>query len=334
VGSDLGPDHRATDDTTPPEAEPMKLPVTSWLLLVTGAVMIGSAVWAAATGWVGLTGSHPIGWITTLLTALIGVGCVVRALLVRTSRPVSGWRRWSARIAVATVTVVLTVVVVYTRPFSAEQVALDAVVDGAGVEVSDGATALEMRPAEPARTGLVFYPGARVDPRAYARLLRPVAEAGYPVVIVKQPYNLAILGIGAADRWVGDTDDGVDRWVVGGHSLGGAMAGSYASRERDELVGLLFYAAFPAGDLSDRDLAVVSVSGTRDGLATPGKIADSVADLPPTAELVAIEGAIHAHFGDYGSQRGDGEPSIDRDTAQREIVTATLEFLERVERGR
>lgn len=154
------------------------------------------------------------------------------------------------------------------------------------------------------------------------------------MVIVKQPYNLAILGIGAAGRWIGDDDDRVDRWIVGGHSLGGAMAASYASEEHAELVGLLLYAAYPAGDLSDRDLEVVSVSGTRDGLATPDKIADSAADLPPTAEFVAIEGAIHAYFGDYGPQGGDGDPTVDRDTAQRQIVDATLAFVERVSRER
>lgn len=311
--------------------EPRSLPGSSWVLLLAGALMIGAVAWSSATGWVGLTGSHPIGWITNVVAALVGLGLLVGAVRSRPDRQVPGWRRWSLRIAGALITVLLTVVVVYTRPLSAEQVALDAVADGDGVEISDGATSLVMRPADPARTGLVFYPGAKVDPRAYARLLRPLAEAGFPVIVAKQPYNLAILDIDAADRWIGVADDDVDRWVVGGHSLGGAMAASYASDERSELVGLLLHAAYPAGDLSDRDLAVASVSGTRDGLSTPDKIADSVADLPAPTEFVAVEGAIHAHFGDYGTQRGDGEPTVDRATAQRDIVAATLAFLERVD---
>lgn len=328
---EAGLDLDATESAAPVDPGPRSLPGSSRVLLLAGVLMIGAVAWSLATGWVGLTGSHPIGWITNVVTALAGIGLLARALRAGPGRQVPGWRRWSVRIAAALIVVLLTGVVVYTRPLSAEQVALDAIADGDGVEISDGATSLTMQPTEPARTGLVFYPGAKVDPRAYTRLLRPLAEAGYPVVIAKQPYNLAILDIDAAERWIGATDDEVDRWVVGGHSLGGAMAASYASDERPELVGLLLYAAYPAGDLSDRDVAVLSVSGTNDGLSTPDKIADSVADLPATTELVTVEGAIHAFFGDYGSQRGDGEPGVDRETAQRDIVAATLAFLERVD---
>lgn len=328
---EAGRDLDTTESAAPGDPDPRSLPGSSWALLIAGTLMIGAVAWSVATGWVGLAGSHPVGWITSLVTALVGIGFVVRALWTGPARQVPGRRRWSARIAGLLTTVVLTGVVVSTRPFSAEQVALDAIAPGGGVEISDGATSLTMQPTEPARIGLVFYPGAKVDPRAYARLLRPLADAGYPVVVAKQPYNLAILDIDAADRWVGVPDDGVDRWVVGGHSLGGAMAASYASDERPELVGLLLYAAYPAGDLSDRDLDVLSVSGTNDGLSTPDKIADSVDDLPATAEFVPVEGAIHADFGDYGIQRGDGQPGGDRETAQHDIVAATLGFLERVD---
>lgn len=305
----------------------------AWAALVAGVVLVGCAVWSAATGWVGLTGSHPIGWITVVVAAAAGLGFLLWFVLVRRRDGVSSVRRWTVRLATGLAVVLLSVVVVYTRPLSAEQVALDALADSARVDVADAATSLSMRPADPARTGLVFYPGAKVDPRAYARLLRPVAEAGYPVVVAKQPYNLAVLDIGAADRWVGHDDD-VDRWVVGGHSLGGAMAATYASTERSELVGLLLYAAFPADDLSGRELVVASVSGTHDGLATPDDIADSVDDLPAATAFVAIDGATHAYFGDYGTQRGDGEPGVDRDTAQREIVDATLALLERADETR
>jgi pimeloyl-ACP methyl ester carboxylesterase len=329
-GSDV--DAEAAEAGSPPDLVDHRR--VRWSLLTGGVLMVGAAVWAFATGWVGLTGSHPVGWITTLVTALVGLGFSAGAFRAGQDRRVPAWRRWTARIAATLTTVVLIGVVVYTRPLSADRVALDALADGADVVVSDGATSLTMSPADPARTGLVFYPGAKVDPRAYARVLRPLAQAGYQVVVAKQPYNLAILAIGAADRWIGVPDDDVDRWVIGGHSLGGAMAAAYASDQRPELAGLLLYAAYPTDDLSDRALAVVSVSGTRDGLATPADIAESVAELPPTTTFVAIEGAIHAYFGDYGSQRGDGEPTVRRETAQGDIVAATLDLLQRVDAGR
>lgn len=39
----------------------------------------------------------------------------------------------------------------------------------------------------------MFYPGARVDSRAYLPLLRPVAEAGYLAVVLKTPFGMPIL---------------------------------------------------------------------------------------------------------------------------------------------
>ncbi len=174
-----------------------------------------------------------------------------------------------------------------------------------------------------------------MDPQAYAHILRPVAESGFAVVIFKPPYNLAVLDSNAADAVIGNTDDTIDRWIVGGHSLGGAMAASYAEQERNELSGLLLYAAYPVNDMSGRAaLRVTSVFGTNDAIATPTEIDESARELPPSTEFVAIDGAIHSYFGDYGPQRGDGTPAVSRDAAQREIATATVSFLEVVdERG-
>ena len=96
--------------------------------------------------------------------------------------------------------------------------------------------------------------------------------------------------------------------------------------------GLLLWASFPANDaLAERtDLVVTSISGGRDGLATPADIAESRSDLPPDTRFVVIPGAVHADFGDYGAQRGDGERAISRERAQQTIVAASLRFLREV----
>ena len=57
---------------------------------------------------------------------------------------------------------------------------------------------LMFNPVETApQTGLILYPGARVDPGAYAPAARAIAEQGYLVIIAPMPLNLAIL---APDR--------------------------------------------------------------------------------------------------------------------------------------
>ena len=107
------------------------------------------------------------------------------------------------------------------------------------------------------------------------------------------------------------------------------MASSYAETDRDELVGLLLHAAYPVNDMSERTgLAVMSVSGTNDGLATPADIDERRPDLPASTEYVPIDGAVHSFFGDYGLQNGDGTPAISRTDAQRQIAEASIRFLE------
>lgn len=161
-----------------------------------------------------------------------------------------------------------------------------------------------------------------------------MANAGHTVVIVKQPLGIAFLAMGALDA-ARTTDTSVRDWVVGGHSLGGTVAAMDAARTPSAgaapVTGLLLFASYPADDLSgSSDLAVESVSGTRDGLATPEKIGASRADLPADADFTVIEGASHAQFGDYGPQAGDGTPTISHDDARAQISSAATSFLERL----
>lgn len=117
--------------------------------------------------------------------------------------------------------------------------------------------------------------------------------------------------------------------LIGGHSLGGAMAARFALQHPDEVEGLALWAAYPASsdDLSGKNLAVVSISGTRDGLATPDKIAASRPLLPADTRWVPIEGGNHARFGWSGDQAGDNEATISRENQQQQIIAATADLL-------
>jgi dienelactone hydrolase len=181
------------------------------------------------------------------------------------------------------------------------------------------------------RTGLIVYPGGRVDPRAYAPLARAIAQQGYLVVIVPMPLHLAVFGAEKAGVVIERYGD-VQHWAIGGHSLGGAMAARFAYVHPERIAGLVLWASYPASgnDLSARDLPVTSIYGTRDGLATASKIDASRALLPGTTRWVAIAGGNHAQFGWYGSQSGDNAATIDREQQQAQIVAATCALLERL----
>lgn len=162
-----------------------------------------------------------------------------------------------------------------------------------------------------AGVGLIFYPGGKVDQRAYAPLMHACAERGFTCVLVRMPFNLAVFDANAADGEKAAFPE-VSRWYLGGHSLGGAMAASYASTHADEYAGLLLCAAYSTKDLSATGLAVESVYGTADGVLNRGSYEKHRGNVPQMVEDV-IPGGCHSYFGDYGAQDGDGQPTIGRE---------------------
>lgn len=290
--------------------------VTVRLVLALACVAVPG--WVLVTRWSTVLNDHPAHLV--LLVALVLAGTV---LAVRVRRPRrTDVRRRVGRVAVALLVVLLLAAVAWLRPFAATD---PATTSAATVEV-DGSSPdrWELRPMRaPLPVGLVFYPGARVDPRAYLALLRPLAVAGHLVVVVKPPLNIALLAGGAAATF--DAHPEVVRWVVGGHSLGGTAAASMTDDPR--VAGLLLWASYPAGDLSASGPPALSVSGDRDGLATPTDIAAARPLLPATTEYVVVAGGVHAYFGDYGPQPGDGVPGVDRAAAQQQITEASAAFV-------
>lgn len=188
--------------------------------------------------------------------------------------------------------------------------------------------------ASPPVTGFIFYPGGRVAPRAYAPYAQALAQEGYLVIIVPMPLNMAIFDADEASQVMAAFPD-ITHWVIGGHSLGGAMAAQFAFNHPNDVAGLVLLASYPAGnnDLSQSALRVVSISGSEDGLAEPSAIEASHALLPKTTEWVEIQGGNHAQFGWYGAQTGDNIATIRREAQQQQTIEATLTLLQAVNNG-
>jgi pimeloyl-ACP methyl ester carboxylesterase len=177
-------------------------------------------------------------------------------------------------------------------------------------------------------TGFIFYPGGRVDPRSYAPAARAIAAQGYLVTIAPMPFNLAVFKPAAADAVIAAHPE-IKHWVIGGHSLGGAMAANYVYSHPDAVEGMALWAGYPADNnsLADRKLPVVSIYGTNDGLASRFKVDATRALLPANTQYVPIEGGNHAQMGWYGTQPGDGTATISREEQQQQVVAATIELL-------
>jgi pimeloyl-ACP methyl ester carboxylesterase len=206
---------------------------------------------------------------------------------------------------------------------AAEPGPLATVRENPAITVTDADQGIVLAPAEGAsEVGLVFIPGAKVDPWAYAAILQGLAEDGVTVVITRPWLNLAFFDPRGLDAFTSAAPE-VDVWGVGGHSLGGVRACQLAS----DADALLLFASYCANDLSESDLPVLSLAGSEDGLSTPEKIADARAQLPADAEMVEIEGASHASFGDYGPQAGDGTPTVSTEEMHAEVTRLTDGFL-------
>lgn len=304
------------------------------VLLLAGAVC-GAMAWILLTRWGVVIHGHPA------YAVLIGL-TVVGTL--------AGVWRWNRRMPSPTTTsrgrqVLRTLGVLlalawiaglaWLRPFPAGATAMAAMTSDAKVSVAETATQITLTPETSRSTvGVFFQPGARVDARAYAAHLRPLAEAGHLVVIAKQPLGIAFLATGAFESAMESRGE-IQRWVIAGHSLGGTVAAMEAAdlhaSQPGELGGLVLWGSYPASPIDDLTPgAALSISGSQDGLSTPADIDASRADLPADTAFEVIEGGSHAQFGDYGAQPGDGTPTISADQARAEISAATLAFVERL----
>lgn len=145
-------------------------------------------------------------------------------------------------------------------------------------------------------------------------------------MLVKMPCNLAVLDMNAADGIHEDFPE-VNSWYIGGHSLGGAMAASYAAKHTDELDGLVLLAAYSTADLTGSRLRVYSTYGSEDGVMNREKYEADRSNLPANTTEVVIDGGCHAGFGSYGSQAGDGTPTISGEDQQQQTANALAAWM-------
>lgn len=173
------------------------------------------------------------------------------------------------------------------------------------------------------KDGFIFYPGGKVDYTAYAPLLHSLAENGTLCFLVQMPFNLAVLDMNAADG-IQSLYPEVKDWYIGGHSLGGSMAASYASKHLDDYKGLVLLAAYSTVDLSHSNLDVLSIYGSNDKVLNLEKYEAYKTNLPENFSEYVIPGGCHAYFGSYGLQKGDGLATLTNDE-QIEITAYLIE---------
>lgn len=193
-----------------------------------------------------------------------------------------------------------------------------------GIEVHDLDCGIAFEPATPL-AGLVFYPGAKVQPEAYAPLMRRCAREGVLCVIVRPPFNLALLDTGAAAEAMAHFP-AIETWIIAGHSMGGVAAADFVSQHSDESRGIALLASYPTADLSKFPGKAITVIGTNDAVINRERRDAAVDKLPAQTSEIEIVGGNHALYGDYGNQVGDGDATITADEQQAQTANAIAEL--------
>jgi hypothetical protein len=183
-------------------------------------------------------------------------------------------------------------------------------------------------PDQETETGMIFYPGGLVEPIAYAPILHKIAENGVLVIITPMPLNLAILNTGAANAVI-EAYPQISTWILAGHSLGGASAAIFAENNPGAIDAIVFWDSYPPdnSDLSDNTISALSIFGTTNNFPNTENFNDKKHLLPPDTKFIAIEGANHAQFGDYGPQKGDVAASISLADQHERVAEIMLDII-------
>ncbi|MBC6315412.1 alpha/beta hydrolase [Listeria grandensis] len=196
------------------------------------------------------------------------------------------------------------------------------------VDVVDDSGFLMFTPLnQEVKESVIFYPGAFIDPLSYAPVAKGLANAGYKVYIADMPLNLAVFGQNKAADIINTHTE--EHFVIGGHSLGGAMAARFAHDNMGDLDGIFFLASYAdeKGTLAKAPFSALSVTATKDGVLNWDTYEKNKKYLPENTTFVSIEGGNHAQFGAYGKQNGDNDATISVTEQTNQTVTALKTWL-------
>jgi hypothetical protein len=205
-------------------------------------------------------------------------------------------------------------------------------------------------------SGLILFPGALIDHRAYGVIAEKLAAEGMVVLVPNcEPARLPTSALGANADWVLETLAGikdkhhvtVQDWSVGGHSLGAHAAAMMIDKISDDAISkLVVWGAYSLPGLNLKKstaqilLVTASEDGNRfpdDGMAEnnlfqqlPVRVSSLDESTASTTFWYDIQGGNHAGFANYGPQtyfKVDGNRTISLEEQHQQIVQVVSRFI-------
>lgn len=179
------------------------------------------------------------------------------------------------------------------------------------------------------QTTIVFCPGGLVAPKSYAPWIKRVSQAGYDVYLAYFPLNLAVLSSNKAQKI--SHNQKLKQFVLGGHSLGGAMASRYATNHSQQIKGIFFLASYPdqKGSLRKLNIPALSITAGHDKVLNWKKYRHNKIYLPRQTSFVTLDGGNHSGFGSYGHQKGDGKATISSKQQNKLVAQTIISWLQK-----
>ena len=242
-----------------------------------------------------------------------------RRLIIRRIR-ITGWTALTSLLVTA-----VSFLTWFHIVFAAERDATLEVFRDDRIQVSEADGSIVMQATEGAgTTGVLYFPGARVNPYSYLYPLSEIAASGVTVVIMDPLMNMALFDTRSIDE-LSLAAPQVSDWVLSGHSLGGVRACMLANHP--DVVGLVLMGSYCANDISSTAIPVLQILASGDGLIDAEALKASAQLLPPSTQKITLEGANHASFGTYGEQPGDGIATLSRAEVREELTALLVRLL-------
>jgi predicted esterase len=196
--------------------------------------------------------------------------------------------------------------------------------------------------------GLVLFPGALVDYRAYAGVAQRLSDKGIVVVLFntehyhRMPIEIFGCNMKRIEKAVSLLETrykiSVQSWSCGGHSLGGFTAQLLVKNHPTFFKNAILWGIYRELMMGDHVQAnVLVVQATNDGVCKlfrqdpeRQKFLDSIARVQGRTSVHDIQGGNHGGFGDYEKQIfpcPDGERTISLDEMHTELVQVTADFI-------
>lgn len=177
-----------------------------------------------------------------------------------------------------------------------------------------------------ATVGFIFYPGAKVEHEAYFPLMEACAARGILCVLVEMPLYFPLIDGNAAEG-IPALYPQIERWYIGGHSLGGYAASGYVADHADLYEGLILFASYSSADLTNTGLSVLSLYGSEDQIMNRERYDEGLSKLPADFTEVIIEGGCHAYFGMYTGQDGSDALAVTNEEQLNITASAIADFM-------